>query len=531
MHDGSGQEFVQPLVWNGTRSALSTWNIPAAAKLGSYRIVLERTGADERQRRSWSSGDFRVEEFRLPLVDARLSGPEGPARRTGHVAHRRADELLLRRGDGQCALEGLGVLRERPAGVAGYDEFSFQPPRDLARGEEADDEAGSRGEGRLVADKLPLTTDRNGAASFTLKELPKITRPSELVAEVTYNDPNGEVQTASTTLRLWPSAVVPGIRTGSWASARGKVNVTALALDMAGKPIKGQALEVRARLAQVISTRKRMVGGFYAYDNRTEVKDLGVLCSGASDDRGQLACEATLDTAGQVELVVQAKDAAGHVAQAAGSVWVTKQGELWFAQDNDDRIDVLPEKKRYEPGETARLQVRMPFREATALVAIEREGVIDTRVITLRGDDRRSRSRSTRPGRPTCTSACWRCAGASARSSGTRSSPGDGKQPLDWWRAFRDEGPDYRAPTAMVDLAKPAFKLGVAALQVGLAEHELQVMVTADQPQYAVRQKAKARIKVAYQGKPLAGTEVAFAAVDEGLLALRGNESWDLLQQ
>ena len=67
--------------------------------------------------------------------------------------------------------------------------------------------------------------------------------------------------------------------------------------------------------------------------------------------------------------------------------------------------------------------------------------------------------------------------------------------PLDWWRAFRDEGPDYRAPTAMVDLAKPAFKLGVAQLKVGLAEHELQVTVTADQPQYAVRQKAKARIK------------------------------------
>ena len=90
-----------------------------------------------------------------------------------------------------------------------------------------------------------------------------------------------------------------------------------------GRPdaLKGQALEVRARLSQVISTRKRIVGGFYAYDNRTEVKELGTLCSGASDDRGQLACSATLDTAGQVELVVQAKDAAGHVAQAASSAW------------------------------------------------------------------------------------------------------------------------------------------------------------------------------------------------------------------
>ena len=77
----------------------------------------------------------------------------------------------------------------------------------------------------------------------------------------------------------------------------------------------------------------------------------------------------TLDTAGQVELIAQAKDAPATRRRPPTSVWVTKQGELWFAQDNDDRIDVLPEKKRYEPGETARLQVRMPFREATALVA------------------------------------------------------------------------------------------------------------------------------------------------------------------
>jgi uncharacterized protein YfaS (alpha-2-macroglobulin family) len=82
----------------------------------------------------------------------------------------------------------------------------------------------------------------------------------------------------------------------------------------------------------------------------------------------------------------------------------------------------------------------------------------------------------------------------------------------------------------MVDLAKPAFKLGVAALRVGLAAHELQVSVSADKPQYTIRQKAIAKIKVTQGGKPLAGAEVAFAAVDEGLLALRGNDSWRLLE-
>ncbi|MCC6756085.1 MAG: alpha-2-macroglobulin, partial [Solirubrobacterales bacterium] len=103
------------------------------------------------------------------------------------------------------------------------------------------------------------------------------------------------------------------------------------------------------------------------------------------------------------------------------------------------------------------------------------------------------------------------------------------KAPLQWARAFWYEGREYQAPTALVDLAKPAFKLGVAAIEVGRAAHELQVSVTPDQPQYAVRGKALARVKVAQGGQPAAGAEIAFAAVDEGLLALRSNESWQLL--
>jgi uncharacterized protein YfaS (alpha-2-macroglobulin family) len=103
------------------------------------------------------------------------------------------------------------------------------------------------------------------------------------------------------------------------------------------------------------------------------------------------------------------------------------------------------------------------------------------------------------------------------------------KEPLNWARSVWYEGREYQAPTARVDLSRPAFKLGVAALQVGIAAHELQVKVTADKAQYGIRQKALVRISVTQAGKPAAGAEVAFAAVDEGLLALRDNGSWDLL--
>ncbi|MET0333054.1 MAG: MG2 domain-containing protein [Rhizobacter sp.] len=526
VHQGSGQEFVQPLAWFGARSASSTWNIPGAAKLGVYGVILERdSGKDDGNRRRFMSGSFRVEEFRLPLVDARVNGPKAVA-----IAPQELPvqvQLNYFSGGGmQAPARITSMLRWRAAGFPGYDEFSFEPPRETR---DDTDEDNNVEQVKLVADKQPLTTDRNGAASVMLKGLPPITRPSELVTELTFNDPNGEVQTASTRIALWPSAVVLGLKTGSWASNRGQVKFQTLALDTAGKPLKGQKIEVRGRLAQVISTRKRMVGGFYAYDNRTETKDLGVLCSGSTDDRGLLLCDAVLDTAGQVELVAQAKDGSGKLAQAASSVWVTKQGELWFAQDNDDRIDVLPEKKSYQPGETARLQVRMPFREATALVAVEREGVLSTQVVNLRGDDPTVDLKIEKSWGPNVYVSVLALRGRIRDVPWYSFFTWGWKEPVNWARSFWYEGREYQAPTAMVDLSKPAFKLGVAALEVGIAEHTLQVKVTADKPQYAVRQKAMAKVQVLKDGKPLANTEVAFAAVDEGLLALAPNDSWDLL--
>ena len=535
-HQGSGQEFVQPLSWNGQHSAISTWSIPASAKLGTYTVTLEReaapgAGSDRRVQYGWPSGDFRVEEFRVPLVDARLSGPKATQVAPRELSVNVQLNYFSGGGMAQTAARASALLKNRLLEFAGYNEFSFEPPRDVSKAdmpEESGDEP-SASDAKLVADKLPFTTDKNGAATVVLKDLPKLNRPRELVAEVTFNDPNGDVQTASTRVSLWPSAVVPGIKAGSWASNRGQVKFTALALDTAGKPLKGQSIEVRGRLTQTISTRKRMVGGFYAYDNRSEVRDLGVLCSGSTDDRGLLLCDALLTTAGQVELIAQVKDSASNLAEAATSVWVTKQGELWFAQDNDDRIDVLPEKRRYEPGETARLQVRMPFRQATALVSVEREGVIDTQVVNLRGDDPTVEVKIGKTWGPNVYVSVLALRGRIRDVPWYSFFTWGWKEPLSWARSFWYDGKEYQALTAMVDLAKPAFKLGVAALKVGIAEHTLQVSVTSDKPQYAIRQRAQVRIKVTQGGKPLAGTEVAFAAVDEGLLALRNNESWDLL--
>ncbi len=543
VHLGSGDELAQqPLQFDGPgRAALASWAIPPNARLGQYEVLL-KAGT-----REWSSGRFRVEEFRLPLVDARLAAPPGPQVAPGRLAL--ALQLNHQSGGGlaRAPVRASALLRDRDVSFAGYESFSFRPPREPGApdpaSDEGDDEGAPEGRARLVVDKQALSTDANGAATVALQGLPPIQRPSELQAEVSFNDPNGEVQTVATRVPLWPAARVVGLRTGSWAAAVGKVKFQALLLGLDGRPIADGAVSVQARVTQWQATRKRLVGGFYAYEQQRSTKDLGTVCEGRSDARGLLLCEAALAAAGEVELIARATDEAGRASEAATTVWVTRQGELWFEQDNDDRIDLLADKTQYAPGETAKLQVRMPYRQATALLSIEREGVISTRVVTLQGSDPvievpipKAMPAGAGGGAQAASWAPNVFASVLVLRGRVRHVPWYSffrwgwRSPGEWWQAFRHEGPEYQAPTAVVDLARPSHKFGATQLRVGLDAHRLDVKVTTDRAQYGVRQTVKASVQVLQGGQPAAGAEIAFAAVDESLLALMPNGSWSLPQ-
>ncbi len=546
-HVGSDQTFDFDLAWRAGRYAETTFRLPDDAKLGLYTVALKRDD------RTLESGSFRVEEFRLPVLSGRIDvaaveAAAGDAKTKGtrnfvRPASLAANVTLSYTNGGSATdlpVRLSAAVRPRVAQFPGYEGYNF------ARAERNDDddtvpygdfvEDGPRGDRggpgqRVVADKLAVTLDKSGSGRVELKDLPVIDAPRDLLVEATYPDPNGEVQTLSQTVSLWPASLAVGVVADDWVSVRGKTQVKLVAVDTAGKPVAGAALELRGIARNVRSIRKRMVGGFYAYDNQRESRELGLLCSGKSNAQGLLFCTVSLAEAGNVELLATVKDAAGNAAEASTSVWVTRQAELWFGGANQDRIDVLPEKRSYAPGEIAKFQVRMPFRSATALVAIERDGILATQVVDIRGDDPTIAIEVEADWAPNVFVSVLAIRGRIRDVPWYSFFTWGWKSPGDWWRAWRDEGKLYEPPTAMVDLGKPAFKYGIAAIEVDRAAHRLKVAVTTDKPDYPVRATAKATVRVTTpDGKPLpAGTEVALAAVDEALLELQPNTSWDLV--
>ena len=543
IHQGSGQEFQFPLKWRNQKNAETVFAIPKEAKLGSYDVMLDSgvakggssDGSDGNNdsdaeeggsaQGSYSTGSFRVEEFRLPLMQGRIT-PVIANKGAGLVAPKEVPldvQLNYINGGGASgqSVRITSLMRAKPVSFSGYDGYTFNAGNYGSEDGNADSD-----DQKIVADKLPVTLDKNGAGRTTVKSMPVIKTPRELLTEMTYSDPNGEIQTISNVTAVWPSAVVIGIKGGDWVSVKKKLALSMVVLNAAGQPQADVPVEITAQSRQTNSHRKRMVGGFYAYENTRSSQNLGTLCSGKSDKHGVLICEVSLSEAGNVELTATAKDGNGNASFARTSVWVTRQGELWFDGENQDRIDILPEKKTYQPGETAKFQVRMPFRYATALVAVEREGVIETQVVQLNGQDP-TISLPVKGGfAPNVYVSVLAVRGRMREVPWYSFFTWGWKEPINWWHEFKE----YQAPGIMVDLAKPAYKFGVAEISVGSGAHLLKVAVTTDKPSYPIRSTAKVGVQVTLpDGKPAAGAEIALAAVDEALLELQPNNSWNLL--
>ncbi|MDD5169468.1 MAG: MG2 domain-containing protein, partial [Syntrophales bacterium] len=133
-HRGSGTQYRLPLAWRNPGLAESEWKIPEGAKLGTYAINLEKkevpSGKDRghqvhRQKYSWESGSFRVEEFRIPLMKGIIQPLKGPLVKVKEVGLDLSVSYLSGGGAAELPVTLRAETRDRIVSFPGYDGFSF----------------------------------------------------------------------------------------------------------------------------------------------------------------------------------------------------------------------------------------------------------------------------------------------------------------------------------------------------------------------------------------------------------------------
>ena len=189
---------------------------------------------------------------------------------------------------------------------------------------------------------------------------------------------------------------------------------------------------------------------------------------------------------GEYIVRLEGLDSRGRKVAASTYVWIIGKGEAFWSGDESARLSLVASKRVYSPGEKARLVPRANMAGASALVTLERGGVLDAFVTSLQ-------------------------------------TSGSGLEvPLRGRHA-----PNVFASVALVrgrtgagDAGRPRFKMGVVDLKISTDTKRLNVRVHTEQKTYEPGQTVKGTLEVTdHQGRPVRA-EVSLSVADEGVLQL-----------
>ncbi len=496
-----------PLEWDERGVATSSWKIPQDAKTGSYSIKI---GA------SWrAAAEFRVSEFRLPAFKGAVAPAKSRYANVKEIPLNLSLAYLNGGGASGQEVQVSALLKRAYLNFSSYSEFSFGEyhERDL---------------NELLLDKQTVTLDKLGVGKLSVSFKNALNQPASMQTEMTFTDPNGEIQTIHGQTEIWPANIALGLQVKDWAGLHGKHKLQAVALNLEGKPQAGVNVVIEGSRSWEFVHRKRVIGGFYSYEVEKKNVDLGKLCEGKTNAQGFFDCQVEAKESGEIELKASVKDNAGNIATASSGFWTSDDGDVWFGQSDEDRMEVIAEKREYSPGDKARFQVHSPFYSATALISVEREGILQTYVQTLNRRDAVVEIPIGENWGPNVFVSVLAVRGRLTEVPWYSFFQWGWHSPTGWLKAYKEGIPKA---SALVDLAKPSFKFGMAKIAVSDSGVKLKVAVTADKKTYKPRDKASIKVKVLLpNGKPApAGSEVAIAAVDKALLELNANHTWDLL--
>ena len=358
-HTSSGQHWDFPLKWDDADDALTVFDVPTGAPLGGYGVTLLWGSADSPANQI-RSGSFSVEAYRVPSLAGDLSVGNTPVL----VGSTPTVSLNMHYQDGSPATSlavklsaTLNRGTQHGLGVPGFEE--------IASPQVARTDFWPRDDKPVVLHSQQLTLDKDGKAAFTLPPLPKVGDDYSLHLEATYLDTSGEVQTITRSLnvRRSPLRLQVGVFGIGNVGSTAAIRVRSIADDDSVR--QHEKVTIRAEF-----------GNANQPESRTP---LGVVCAAVTDATGSASCFFKLSKSGNYTFIASAKDELGHEVASEGNRWVYENGnkmkDLFLSAD----------KLQYQAGDVAHIQVDTPFDVSRAWLAVEREGVISSKIITLTG--------------------------------------------------------------------------------------------------------------------------------------------------
>ena len=489
LRDSQNKEILnETLALNDWSSAEWVFRVPAEAPLGNYSMQASIDG-----QRLEVGGGFLVAAYRRPdfRVDLTLDAPSTLAGTdlAGQITARYLSGGAMAGRDVKWTYTKRPVwnVPETIRNVWPADRFTFLGPND-----------------EISADRVTISSKEeklaaNGELQLTLATNKTDGWPYEYRLEAEVTDVTRQRIANRTSFRTDPAAFYIGLGNPPYfAQAATGITTEVVVAGLDGEVVRGVPVQVSLDRIQFNSVRRAVGNGFYEWE--TERKEIPVRqWTITSTGHDTLAID--LPEGGQYRLTARGTDSEGRTTATRAWFYALGAGYTAWERYDHNRIDLIPEKQSYKPGQTARIMIKSPWETATALLTTEREGIRSHRRFHLSSTQETISVPITEHDIPNVFVSVLLVKGRTQEATTEDTS----------------------------DPGKPSFRLGYVELQVEDASKRLTVDVKANGGEF--RPAAKAAVEVTVRdgaGKPVR-SEVTLWAVDYGVLSLTAYQTPDVL--
>jgi len=358
-------------------------------------------------------------------------------------------------------------------------------------------------EGRGVGGELDAksaTVDRDGQLALDLDTRASDGLPYEYALEADVEDVSRQHIANRTSFLVHPAPWYVGLkRPPLFVEQKNGLNTEVVAVAPDGTLVPGVRVDVTLVHQQWHSVRRAEGNGFYTWDTERTESEAGHFT--------------VTTTAAPVPLAISVAEGGSYFvrAEARDGAWRSTtrlpfyaigSGYTAWARYDHNRIDLVPERDAYKPGETARLMIQSPWESATALLTVEREGIRSHTQFALTSTQQTVTVPITAADIPNLFVSVLLIKG----------------------RTKADATDDTSDP------GKPGFRLGYARLAVEDASKRLTMTVKANKTEFRPAGSARVDVQVNDSEGTPAASEVTLWAVDYGVLSLTGFKTPDVLR-
>ena len=225
------------------------------------------------------------------------------------------------------------------------------------------------------------TLDTAGRHRFTYAVDTDFAPPSSLKGTVfvTVRDEGGRAVSGATTFDIHPYPDYVGLRkkVEGYATPDKPTVFEVIALKPDGKPFAGRNIDVALYRIVWQTTLKRDSRGYYRYVSERE--ESLVTTQTVTTSAAPTRVVFTPKEYGSYQIIATDNDGG---ASSSVSFYASGWGYSPWAMSKPDRLDIDFDKKEYDPGDTATVQIRAPF-SGKLILTVERDSIEETHIVTM----------------------------------------------------------------------------------------------------------------------------------------------------